>query len=276
MLMCAMALGSAAQERSEIGVAYRYTYPQFPDTTNFRSADMMLLVNKNGAKYYNTMSEYCDSMTSTPEGKRRLREIQMAAWVTQTPEGITVDKSKGNAPDKRVFLYVFTDPAKDEVTVYDQFAKELRSYTEPYSEMTWSIVEDSVASVSGYECVMAEADYHGRHWKAWFAPEIPVPFGPWKLRGLPGLILRAEADGGFAFETTGIEARADEMTGIYQKDEYEKTDRRKALADEEYYRNNAEKLLKARYGSSIQIRPQDGGNKERPQYTSRYSIERDY
>lgn len=56
---------------------------------------------------------------------------------------------------------------------------------------------DSTADVLGYECVMAESDYHGRRWRAWFSPDLPLPFGPWKLHGLPGLILKAEADAAF-------------------------------------------------------------------------------
>ena len=37
----------------------------------------------------------------------------------------------------------------------------------------------------------AECDFRGRHYIAWFNPKIPIPDGPWKLRGLPGLIIEA-------------------------------------------------------------------------------------
>lgn len=55
----------------------------------------------------------------------------------------------------------------------------------------WNIKSDSTREIMGFNCVEAEALFRGRFYTAWFSPEIPVPFGPWKLQGLPGLILEA-------------------------------------------------------------------------------------
>ena len=37
--------------------------------------------------------------------------------------------------------------------------------------------------------------FSGREWNVWFTEEIPVSLGPWKLNGLPGIILQAECSG---------------------------------------------------------------------------------
>ena len=45
-------------------------------------------------------------------------------------------------------------------------------------------------NLMGYDCIQAECDLYGRHWVAWYAPELPCSSGPWLLRGLPGLIVQ--------------------------------------------------------------------------------------
>nr|WP_311469892.1 GLPGLI family protein [uncultured Porphyromonas sp.] len=62
---------------------------------------------------------------------------------------------------------------------------------EPLEPIQWKINEDSVKNLMGYDCIQAECDLYGRHWVAWYAPELPCSSGPWLLRGLPGLIVQA-------------------------------------------------------------------------------------
>ncbi|WP_089768329.1 GLPGLI family protein [Epilithonimonas hominis] len=51
----------------------------------------------------------------------------------------------------------------------------------------------------------AEADFAGRHWIAWFSTEIPIQDGPYKFRGLPGLIIKIEdKTGSHKMELKGI------------------------------------------------------------------------
>lgn len=54
----------------------------------------------------------------------------------------------------------------------------------------WNIL-DKTKRLGGYTVIKATACFRGRNYIAWFTPEIPVPYGPWKLIGLPGLILQA-------------------------------------------------------------------------------------
>jgi len=67
--------------------------------------------------------------------------------------------------------------------------------------------------IMGYSCRKATANFRGRKYTAWFADSINVPYGPWKLFGLPGLILYAhDEDKEFVFEAYKIELNKDVLT----------------------------------------------------------------
>ena len=101
-------------------------------------------------------------------------------------------------------------------------------YTEPFSEMVWEI-GDSIKNVLGYDCVQATTDYHGREWTVWFTPDIPIQDGPWKLRGLPGLILEAATGDGIGFVADGIEQTARQIRNVYGSGKYERQNRKDIL-----------------------------------------------
>ena len=58
----------------------------------------------------------------------------------------------------------------------------------------WTILSDSVKTIENYTCLMAKGFVRGRDYIVWFTPDIPVSAGPWKLWGLPGLIVSAQSD----------------------------------------------------------------------------------
>lgn len=264
------------QRKADVIVGYESKYPAFGGGE--RTIRMTLLANAAESKYFNDLSLWVDSLQATPEGKAKYEEIMRANCLVRHPDGYDYwDFTKG--PVKKTFTYVFNNVADGELTVYDQWGNETMFYAEPTDEMEWSVNADSVANVIGYDCVMAESDYHGRHWKAWFAPEIPIGCGPWKLRGLPGLILKAEADGGFSFVATGLEETSREMTPIYSPEDYKKTDRKKALAVHEHFLNNQESIIKAQNGGEgkVTYQDEDGNAILPPKYDGRkLSLEPDY
>ncbi len=58
------------------------------------------------------------------------------------------------------------------------------------ASIAWKISKDR-KQVGKFDCQKAEANVRGRNYTVWFTPEIPISDGPWKLHGLPGLILEA-------------------------------------------------------------------------------------
>ncbi|MDE5882102.1 MAG: GLPGLI family protein [Muribaculaceae bacterium] len=244
LIMCLVAAAAAAQEN----LAVKYTVSnRATDSGDIHSYNMVLVAGPKKSLFYNAESLYCDSCNSTPEGRAKLEEIQMKAWQVVQPDGsVTLDGRKlGLAPEKREFLYVAKDREEGNVTVYDRKVGELLQYTEPLLEMEWGIAEDSTRNILGYECLMAHSDYHGREWTAWFTPELPIQDGPWKLRGLPGMILSADGGDNFHIEAAEVGVTSQDVPHVYSVNEYGKGERRKILADHEHYINNLQSRLAA-------------------------------
>lgn len=63
---------------------------------------------------------------------------------------------------------------------------------EKRTQIPWEIEEKSKDSILGFACKKATGKFRGRVYTVWFTEEIPARFGPWKLNGLPGLILEAK------------------------------------------------------------------------------------
>ena len=65
--------------------------------------------------------------------------------------------------------------------------------SEPTPEIAWILLEDTM-TVSGYLCHKATAILRGIKWNVYYTDEIPASAGPWRLCGLPGLIVRADSE----------------------------------------------------------------------------------
>lgn len=58
-------------------------------------------------------------------------------------------------------------------------------------EMTWKLLQET-QQYNGYKLQKATTDFGGRTWNAWFCNEVNIKEGPYKFRGLPGLIFILE------------------------------------------------------------------------------------
>lgn len=69
--------------------------------------------------------------------------------------------------------------------------------------LNWKLMNDSKV-VAGFKCKAASTVFRGRTYTCWYTMDIPLPYGPWKLMGLPGIILEASSDDG-AFKVIAVE-----------------------------------------------------------------------
>lgn len=88
---------------------------------------------------------------------------------------------------------IYTDFEKQELITGSYFWNTLYAKAEPLKKIEWTI-QPQKKQILQQECQMATTTFKGRHYTAWFAPGIPISSGPWKLNGLPGIILAANDD----------------------------------------------------------------------------------
>lgn len=100
--------------------------------------------------------------------------------------------------------YIFKNMPEGYVSATCLFDQENRFYEEPWEKPVWELT-DSSKTILGLKCNKATTRYKGREWIAWFAPDIAIQDGPWKLCNLPGLILEAyDTKKDYTFIATGI------------------------------------------------------------------------
>lgn len=229
----------ASAQTAEVEVSYVETYKTISGSTS--SKTWHLLACPSVAKFFNQVSEEIDSICSTPEGTDRMNKLRAAE--------LESDKELTTKP---TYMYVFQYPQEESTLYYNQAAgNEKYFYREPWSEIAWEI-GDSTKVILGYECIQAGTDYHGRHWTAWFAPEIPLPAGPWKLCGLPGLVLSAsDSKGDYSFVADGIEKTQKQIKSMYGVENYHEQSRKEMLKVGRSFLENPVAHLEAMLGISM-------------------------
>jgi GLPGLI family protein len=100
-------------------------------------------------------------------------------------------------------IYFYTTQG---IRMIQEYITELSSYR--YKEFIespiWKLSADTCTILS-YTCQKAIAHFRGRDWTVWFTMEVPIDAGPWKLCGLPGLIMKAsDSRGHYVFECIGL------------------------------------------------------------------------
>jgi len=124
------------------------------------------------------------------------------------------------------------------------FPHEYEGY-EPTPEIVWTLSDDTL-TVSGYLCQQATATHRGVEWRVWYTDEIPSSAGPWRLRGLPGLIVKAESEA-HTFCLTELRQEASPITAPEQNPEVHRMKYAKLLKHKNEIYGNREYAKKPTY-----------------------------
>ncbi|MDD1538083.1 GLPGLI family protein [Riemerella anatipestifer] len=82
-------------------------------------------------------------------------------------------------------------------------------------KMQWKIAPEH-ETFKNWKVQKATTEFAGRKWTAWFTTDIPIPDGPYKFHGLPGLIVKMEDQKKmFSFELVGSKKINDTQKAIF-------------------------------------------------------------
>jgi GLPGLI family protein len=171
------------------------------------------------------------------------------------------DKGKNSAPIK-----LPADVLGEGYDIYFRYSSGKQTVLEPVTDLSTYWYEESVApqwvigsetdTVLSYPCQKATTRFRGRDWTVWFSPAIPLNAGPWKLRGLPGLILKAaDSKNHYIFEGIGIEQFRQKKQpiitiGVHRAIKCSREEYRKA--QKQFYENYINALLALGYNIYVQ------------------------
>lgn len=186
----------AQKKIDEAYLKCQYDYTYVVDTLYGKTAKdwLVLQIGENLSKCYSYYSMQVDSIFASPDRDVILRQQINAAI-----------GSKTEWPHKRMKAYLYKNYPQGKMTVTDGLLMQDYIYEDTLYAQKW-VIQDSSKLILGHECQKAVCQYRGHCWTVWFAMDIPITDGPWKLCGLPGLIMEATSeDNSHAFKLLGME-----------------------------------------------------------------------
>lgn len=95
-------------------------------------------------------------------------------------------------------LQVYLDKITDSIYFVNAFTltSKMVYAKEDIPKIKW-VLENETKKIGDFKCKKATTKFRGRDYTCWYTEEIPLPYGPWKLQGLPGIILEAKSNDGY-------------------------------------------------------------------------------
>lgn len=161
---------SAQSNKAEIEVTYYFKIiSDSLDRKKFTESEMILLCNSDKSIYYNPAMAYYYEY---------LRDFAKKV----DPKNINVNTNRPAIPKVRHNIWKEGSKVVASIPVGMYFYK----FNEP--DLKWELINEK-KTIQNMECNLAKVSTENDVFYAWFNPKIPISEGPFRFKGLPGLIL---------------------------------------------------------------------------------------
>lgn len=157
-----------------------YKFTHIRDTSNPSKVyeENFLLQFTNSASLYKSYSKYYDDSVF----ESNMSKVKAGLSVSELGEPIRLKRSTNEQ-----LLYQFNT---DKFYFIHPWISETLVIENSIDKVIWKL-EDSSKLIGSLLCYKATGGLKGRIYDVWYCPDYPVKAGPWKLNGLPGLIVEA-------------------------------------------------------------------------------------
>lgn len=232
-----------------------YDYKFVADSTNkadVKSEMMYLDISEKGSKFYSREVYVSDSiMTATYEKEIKATGSMNVIMKPMTRRGSVRYKIYKNYPNFET--YSLSRIGMDQYKIWDK------------RTISWKILSEK-QKIGNWETQKATTEFAGRKWTAWFTEELPFQDGPYKFRGLPGLIVKLEdATQSHVFELNAVGKYKEEVqkvsdfVGNNKEIEINQEQYKKLFLEE---RNDPAKSLKMAVANGAVLQFRDGSGNE--------------
>lgn len=155
---------------------------------------MILEINKNKMELSQLVFEGHRSVFTLSDTEKKMT-FSDGEFSLNSEDGVSNELGLSFSMGADFYLpYIYIDLAKKQILskTYLPHNGETEYFicTEETNSIRWNL-QDEMKTLGRFECQKATTAFRGRNYTVWYTYEIPVPLGPWKLHGLPGLILEA-------------------------------------------------------------------------------------
>ena len=188
---------TAFADNAVIEVNYEIHQRLYVEDEELATDQMVLLIGENSSIF----------KSATAELRRQQRDSIAKATINQMGlpiQGGMMMGSVAQTVGDDSYQVLKNLPKQGQLTLIDGVGGKNYIVEETMPAIEWSLVEgDSI--IAEYACQKATGQWRGREWIVWYTVDLPYDDGPWKLCGLPGLILSAhDSSDEFTFDCISI------------------------------------------------------------------------